>query len=476
MKQNNNTLQDRAQEKKAFAVWFKDLHRWSVNSFYKIQWHWPQESIAPLSKALKRKRVMVNKQEIPLNELQLITLHFNGEMEPRNIKKANFKGALFEAKSGDVVYSKIDVRNGAIGVVPSEMPKIAVSSEFPVYCVRTEVALPEYLKILLRTNAFKNRINSLISGASGRKRVQPSDLEEIEVPLPSLKVQQSIVNFFYKTKNSIAEINKSIEEMALKLEDDLLQNIGISIELPIPRRGAFALPWNHFERWDTFYYRKDFMHLSKDLNDLSAEPLGKIAHFVSRPWDKSCFPENTFRYIEISSVTKNKGITQCREVPVERAPSRATTIIKTGDLLISTTRPYLGSFAIVPPYYNNCVCTSGFAVIDEVDSNKLEKEFLLCFLKSPAGLRQMERLMTGGLYPAIVQSELEKVLIPLIPIEKQKEFVRLMHTIQNRIEQEYMKIETMQNMLERDTEEIMLGKRKLNNSLKHASSGNTKAP
>ena len=110
--------------------------------------------------------------------IPLVTLRFNGEMVPRPRNAgASFKGRLFHADPGDVVYSKIDVRNGAIGIVPDELGRVCVSSEYPVYAVDPAVAEAHYVKLLFRTDAFRRKINSMISGASGRKRVQPSDLE-----------------------------------------------------------------------------------------------------------------------------------------------------------------------------------------------------------------------------------------------------------------------------------------------------------
>ena len=94
------------------------------------------------------------------------------------------------------------------------------------------------------------------------------------------------------------------------------------------------------------------------------------------------------------------------------APSRATTLVKAGDIILSSTRPYLGAFTIVPAEYDGCICSSGFSLATGLLRNDIHKEFLLLFLKSEAGLKQMERRMTGGLYPAIVQDELEKVRIP----------------------------------------------------------------
>ena len=70
-----------------------------------------------------------------------------------------FKGWLYLAEPGDVIYSKIDVRNGAVGLVPAHMSRGAVSSEYPVYQVQPDVALGEYIKLVFRTSHFRQVIN-----------------------------------------------------------------------------------------------------------------------------------------------------------------------------------------------------------------------------------------------------------------------------------------------------------------------------
>jgi type I restriction enzyme, S subunit len=40
---------------------------------------------------------------------------------------------MFAAFPGDIVFSKIDARSGAIGVIPTEIAKAVVTSEFPVF-------------------------------------------------------------------------------------------------------------------------------------------------------------------------------------------------------------------------------------------------------------------------------------------------------------------------------------------------------
>ena len=159
---------------RAFAVWFHDLHRWSVGSFVETDWHWPASTIRPLSVALSRKSIDVDRKSGFSASFRLVTLHFDGEMELRSANGGgSFKGRLFHADPGDVIYSKIDVRNGAIGIIPDELGRVCVSTEYPVYSVDPTVADARYVQLAFRTDVFRRKINSMISGASGRKRVPP---------------------------------------------------------------------------------------------------------------------------------------------------------------------------------------------------------------------------------------------------------------------------------------------------------------
>ena len=88
---------------KAFAILFEDIHRWNVNSFIATQWKWPSDLIKPLAVVLERKMVAIGKATPNPNDIVLVSLHFDGEMEPRNVRVDDLKGRLFLAEPGDVV-------------------------------------------------------------------------------------------------------------------------------------------------------------------------------------------------------------------------------------------------------------------------------------------------------------------------------------------------------------------------------------
>jgi len=243
------------------------------------------------------------------------------------------------------------------------------------------------------------------------------------MPLPPLPVQRKIVAAWEAARKDAAATAEKIARLEHDIEAEFLDAIGIRIEAPMSVRGALVIDWSEFERWDFFYYRFDFLALERCLDSVETTTLSEGLRFASRGWRRSDFPQGMFRYVEISNVTKAEGIKGARLLCVDKAPSRATTMIRAGDLIIGTTRPYLGAFATVPDEYDGCICSSGFALCTGMRRDDLLLPFVLEFLKSPAGLRQMERRMTGGMYPAITQDELEKVRVPVPPLSVQRQIV-----------------------------------------------------
>ena len=243
---------------RSLAIRFRDLERWSVNSFSTIDWHWPAGLIRPLCDALSRKYIEVEKETIKPQSLKLATLHFNGEMEPRQQRgnKPDVKGKLWWADPGDVIYSKIDVRNGAIGIVPDELGRICVTSAFPVYAVDSTSFDAQYIKLLFRTNAFRRKINSMISGTSGRNRVQPTDLESVKVPLPPLTVQKSIVSAWEQAKSEIADIQGHISALEEQIEIDFLAALGLRKPRQVELPKVFSVNWSSFGRWSIEYIKR----------------------------------------------------------------------------------------------------------------------------------------------------------------------------------------------------------------------------
>ena len=181
-----------------------------------------------MASALERRFESVDKASFELRPEHFLSLRFTGEIEPRDLHgKSEFKGTLFFAHAGDLIYSKIDVRNGAIGIVPAEVPVATVTSEFPVYRIKKDVALSEYIQLVFRTEHFRRIINGMVSGTSGRKRVQPDDLEDVEIPLPPLPEQKAIVARWRKAQDEIAAARERVEKRKAAIDARFFADLGL---------------------------------------------------------------------------------------------------------------------------------------------------------------------------------------------------------------------------------------------------------
>ena len=71
----------------------------------------------------------------------------------------------------------------------------------------------------------------------------------------------------------------------------------------------------------------------------------------------------------------------------------------------------------------------------------------------------MERRMTGGLYPAIIQPELEKILIPVPPIGVQRKLMREVKAKQEKIVALQKEVSAIQDRARLAVEQMILGNR-----------------
>ncbi|MCA9048195.1 MAG: restriction endonuclease subunit S, partial [Planctomycetaceae bacterium] len=115
-------------------------------------------------------------------------------------------------RSGDVVFSRIDIRNGAIGLVPDELDGAVVANDFPVYVAADSVDL-RFLELMFRTPEFREQCQNRSAGSTNRKKMKRAVFLELRVPLPPKTVQQQIVSVADEITASIGELESSAERV-----------------------------------------------------------------------------------------------------------------------------------------------------------------------------------------------------------------------------------------------------------------------
>ena len=95
------------------------------------------------------------------------------------------------------------------------------------------------------------------------------------------------------------------------------------------------------------------------------------------------------------------------------APSRARRAFQKGDILLSTVRPNLKAFAYVDFEADQCVASTGFAVLTP---EKINGKYLFYMLFEDYIGDQLKDAMSKAMYPSINRADIENLRI-LLPEE-----------------------------------------------------------
>ena len=163
-------------------------------------------------------------------------------------------------------------------------------------------------------------------------------------------------------------------------------------------------------RWDI-----DFHLPAEGIRNFPPELLRRVDQLADMPKDHrdpTKNPEQVFLYIDISSIDVTRGvISNPQEVEGADAPSRARKVVSAFDIVISTCRPTRGAIAVVPPKLHNQVASTGFSIVRA--RGGVNPYYLFYALRLPSTLEQFRKWSTGSSYPAILDSDVKKTLIPV---------------------------------------------------------------
>jgi type I restriction enzyme S subunit len=145
-----------------------------------------------------------------------------------------------------------------------------------------------------------------------------------------------------------------------------------------------------------------------------------------------------FQYVDLSSVGFN-DIDGVKVILGSQAPSRARRVIREGDVILSTVRPYLGGHAVVAESLENQICSTGFAVLR--CGSDINPKFLYYMLISPQVVQQFHSMMRGAHYPALKDDHVRDIRIPALErteqdvlVERLDELLEKMNAAETQIE------------------------------------------
>lgn len=187
---------------------------------------------ARVGDVMERREEEVDPTQTPDERFSVMTISQTGDIRPREAGKGvnppDWLGMYFEsgssrwfkARSGDVVFSSIDLWKGCIAVVPPEFDEAIVTKEFPIYQVVDRRLDAEFLSFLLRSRYYQRAFRAITTGHSNRRRTQVGDFENLEICFPpTIPAQRALIEALRRAKRGQREAIMALKTEMLSFSD-----------------------------------------------------------------------------------------------------------------------------------------------------------------------------------------------------------------------------------------------------------------
>lgn len=161
--------------------------------------------------------------------------------------------------------------------------------------------------------------------------------------------------------------------------------------------------------------------------------IGDLCNSVEK-FDPANLGRDSFMYVDIGALEPSSSSLE-HVVPIStiKAPGRARQLIREGDSLFATVRPYMRKVAHVSKEFDGEIASTGFCVLRPIET-KLHPKFLFYFLLSDQLLDQVLPLQRGVSYPAIRDNDLKSALLPLPSLQEQLKIVEILEDHLSRLD------------------------------------------
>jgi restriction endonuclease S subunit len=183
------------------------------------------------------------------------------------------------------------------------------------------------------------------------------------------------------------------------------------------------------DRFDVEYYQPEYYHL---LNQLTSKnkiiKLAELGHIYDGPFGSNLkneeYEDNGIPLLRVQNVKNGKLYLENNStvfISEEKHNELKRSEVLPGDVVITKTG-WLGNSAVIPASVPKANIRADLAGV-RLTNKQILPEFLALFIDSNIGKKLMTRLNSGSTRGRVVVSNIKKLQIPLLPIEKQKEII-----------------------------------------------------
>lgn len=345
---------------------------------------WPQVPLGELLRRADESAVLD-----PAAEYHEVTIKLwgKGVISRGKVSGSNIISVRRVVRANQLILSKIDARNGAIGLVPPELDGAIVSNDFPSFEIRDPGQCDTaFIGWLVRSAPFVELCKAASEGSTNRVRIKEDRFLDQQIALPPLTEQQALV----ARLDALAEKSRQVESHLNAVE-----------------RNAEHLQALRFQ---------------DSIANAPLRSLTEVAPLVRR--DVIIEPEKP--YTELGVRSFYKGAFHRRTVPGSDFSWQALYHVRTGDLIFSNIMAWEQAIAIARPEDDGCVGNHRMLTC-EANANLALPDFLWYYFTTDEGFAKIYAASPGtaARNRTMTALALMAIEVPLPSLAVQQTFDRL---------------------------------------------------
>ena len=345
---------------------------------------WPQVALGELLRRADESAVLD-----PAAEYHEVTIKLwgKGVISRGKVSGSNVISVRRVVRANQLILSKIDARNGAIGLVPPELDGAIVSNDFPSFEFRDPGQCDTaFIGWLVRSAPFVELCKAASEGSTNRVRIKEDRFLDQQIALPPLTEQQALV----ARLDALAEKTRQVEAHLDAVERDAAHLLALRF-----RDAVAHAPLRTMAEVAPLVRREQSIDLNGSYPELGIRSFGK-GTFHKRPLSGS-------------------------EVGTKRLYC-----IEPGDLLFSNVFAWEGAIAIAQPEDVGRFGSHRFITCQAI-SELMTAMFLRYYFLTNEGMLKIGEASPGGAgrNRTLGLEKLMAIEVPMPPLATQKTFDRL---------------------------------------------------
>lgn len=346
-------------------------------------------------------------------------------------------------RAGQLVFSRIDARNGAFALVSEDYEGSIVTRDFPTYKIDEKRVRPQYLLLLLLSEPFLQVIGRCSKGTTNRRRVDIGMLMSQGVPVPSLTEQDTILKHYNHLMKKLEGIDVAVQEKEFEKEQYINNTLGLcgnDKEEDAKEKNHLSLvKYESIVNWNVNMaikgsFAESSVYTTRMISDLAEEIL-----LLRKGYNPQYDERSSVRILNQKCVRWDYIDTQFAKGVDISWVNRINEYYATreGDVLINSTgEGTIGRSAVVDLASSNMQYDSHIILL-RVNREKICPEYISILVNSTYGQNQIVKLKGAKTttQTELGVSNISRFVIPIPPLAVQEDIARIVRLMNEEIAQ-----------------------------------------